>query len=129
MTQPATGETTPTTKRKRDNTSAAPVTPGNSVLFLTAALQAAKDADAAREAASSHPMDAETEDDPPSDADDEEELDNQPEPVLLRCSMPSLPPTFTSFADTISKKVSAFMMSKRAKLCVIAKLEIREIIP
>jgi hypothetical protein len=129
MTQPATGETTPTTKRKRDNASAAPVTPGNSVLYLTAALQAAKDADAAREAASSHPMDSENEDDPPSDSDDEEELDNQPEPVPLRCSMPSLPPAFTSFADTISKKVSAFMMSKRAKLRVITKLEIREIIP
>jgi hypothetical protein len=43
--------------------------------------------------------------------------------------MPSLPPAFTSFADTISKKVSAFMMAKRAKLRVISKLETREITP
>jgi hypothetical protein len=129
MTQPpATGETTPTTKRKRDTPPIAAVTPGASVLYLTAALQAAKDADAAREAASSHPMDSENEEKNNSSDDDEEEAD-QPEPVPLRCSMLSLPPAFTSFADTISKKVSAFMMTKRAKLRAITKLEIRELIP
>jgi hypothetical protein len=40
-----------------------------------------------------------------------------------------LPPAFNSFADYISKKVTALLMSKRAKLRVITKLQTREIIP
>jgi hypothetical protein len=131
MTQPATGETTPTTKRKRNTPPSAAVTPGDSVFFLTAALQAATDAVAAEKAASSHPMDAETDetDQSSENADEETRTANEPEPVPLKCSLLSLPPAFTSFAGTISKKVLAFMMSKRAKLRGITKLEIREIIP
>jgi hypothetical protein len=41
-----------------------------------------------------------------------------------------LPTTFQSFADTIIKKVTAFLMAKRgAKLRIIKKLETREIFP
>jgi hypothetical protein len=131
MTPPATGETTPTTKRKRNTPPSPAVTPGDSVLFLTAALKVANDAVAAEQAASSHLMDAETEETDQSSINGEEEphTANEPQPVPLRCSLLSLPPAFTSFADTISKKVSGFMMAKRAKLRVISKLEIREIIP
>jgi hypothetical protein len=124
MTPPATGETTPTTKRKRNAPVTPNVNPGDSVLYLTAALKAANDAVAAQEAATPQHMDTETE-----EAEVESNQANAPEPVSMGCSLSSLPPAFNSFADTISKKVSAFMMSKRAKLRVIKKLEIRESIP
>jgi hypothetical protein len=52
MTQQATGEATPTTKRKRNMPITPAVTPGDSMLFLTASLQAANNAVAAEEAAS-----------------------------------------------------------------------------
>jgi hypothetical protein len=131
MTPPATGETTPTTKRKRIGQQAAAVTPGDSMLYLTAALHAATEAAAAEAAEANDGMDTESEEIDLTSGDNEEEQRNQdqPKPVLLRCSLPSLPPTFTSFADTISKKVSALLMTKRAKLRVITKLETREIIP
>jgi hypothetical protein len=127
MTLPATGETTPSTKRQR--TSAASVTPGDIVRTLTIALQAATDSEAAATAAANNVM--ETEEADPTPNDDEPDLEDaaQTELVPPRCSLLSLPPAFHSFADTISKKVSALLMSKRAKLRVIKKLQIREIIP
>jgi hypothetical protein len=64
MTPPATRETTPTTKRKRISPPAAAVTPGASVLYLTAALtaalHAATEAAAAEAAQANEGMDTET---------------------------------------------------------------------
>jgi hypothetical protein len=76
-------------------------------------------------------MDAETIeiDQSPNDTEELRRNADQPEPAPLRYSLLSLPTAFPSFADTITKKVSAFMMAKRAKLRIITKLVTREIIP
>ena len=59
MTPPATGETTPLTKRQRPNPTTAPVTPCDVVTTLTIALQAATDAAAANAAVATEGMDTE----------------------------------------------------------------------
>jgi hypothetical protein len=130
ITQPATGETTPATKRKRTTAATVPVTPGDIVRTLTIALQAATDSEAAANAAApDNGMETEADQPPSNNETNEQEPTSQPEPVPLRCSLLSLPPAFNSFADTISKKVSSLMMAKRAKLRAITKLQTREIIP
>jgi hypothetical protein len=132
MTPPATGETTPATKRQRTNppNSAQAVTPGDVVKTLTIALQAATEAEAAAAAADMDDDDKKTEEIPSDNADQNyNNAEDQPKPVPFRCSLLSLPPAFNSFADTISKKVSSLMMAKRAKLRAIMKLQTREIIP
>jgi hypothetical protein len=76
-------------------------------------------------------------DTPPEDKDDDMEdanndkpaaVDN-PQPVPLQRSLELLPPAFTLFSETISKKVANLLMAKRAKLRIITKLEQQETIP
>jgi hypothetical protein len=107
ITHPATGDTTPGTKCQRTATSTVSVTPGGMVQNLTLALQAATDAKAAAAAAAANGMDIEAEM-PPSNDETETKDTAKPEPVPPGCSLLSLPLTFNSFADTISKKVTAF---------------------
>jgi hypothetical protein len=45
--------------------------------------------------------------------DDEAKVEKQP--ALPKCSLQSLPTAFTTFPDTILKKVQALLMQKRAK--------------
>jgi hypothetical protein len=133
ITYPATGDTTPAKKRQQTATTAIPVTPSGVEQTLILALRAATKAEAAKAAnAAAAAFGMDTEPEVTHSDDDDETIPKdaaQPEPVLPRCSMMLLPPAFNSFANTISKKVSALMMSKRAKLRVILKLKTREIIP
>jgi hypothetical protein len=107
MTPPATGEITPATKRQRTHppSAAQAVTPCDVVKTLTIALQAATEAEM---------DDKEEETTNPTSDNTETNYDCADEPVLLWCSLLSLPPTFNSFADTISKKVTALLMTKES---------------
>jgi hypothetical protein len=55
--------------------------------------------------------------------DDEPTAPAGPEPDPPPCSLELLPSTFTLFSVTIAKKVTTLLMTKRAKLRVMAKLD------
>jgi hypothetical protein len=123
MNPTATGAITPAAKRLKLSSTPTPVTPAIKATDLALALayvQRAK-GEAAAAATSNNEMD--------KDYDDEDKPPDEPQQVPLQHSLELLPPTFKLFPVTILKKVTALLMAKRAKLCVVNKLEQRETIP
>jgi hypothetical protein len=117
----ATGDnTTPAKKRLKLSAAVTPINPEILALAI-ARVQADTEAAAAAE--------DESQDNQDEDMEDDEPTPGAPGPAFLPCSLESLPPAFTSFAATITKKVTALLMMKRAKLRVISKLEQRETVP
>jgi hypothetical protein len=131
MNTPATGDTTPAAKRLKMSTTAAAklITPPQATRAddLARALAYIRDEAEAAAAAASDAANEEMMDD--DDADAKPEAPDEPQPVPLQRSHESLPPAFTSFSATISKKVASLLMTKRAKLRVVSKLKLRETIP
>jgi hypothetical protein len=126
MSTPATGDNTPAAKRLKMTANA--VTPPRTITPSDLALAIARfhaDADEAAEAAEAE---AEANEDAKMD-DSEPTAPAGPEPAPLSCSLTSLPSAFTSFSMTIAKKVTTLLMTKRAKLRVMTKLDQRETVP
>jgi hypothetical protein len=123
MNSPATGDKTPAAKRKKISTDLAIVPPSPAVNDIARALAYIRDQDAAAAAAANDQIDDDTD-----MADTSNEPPVEPQPVPLLRFIESLPPAFTLFAATLSKKVTSLLMAKRAKLRVVTKLEQRETI-
>jgi hypothetical protein len=144
MSPPATGEKTPKRKRNDAELALLSVTPHNSgeqeqaLRALIAAFTAAATTAAGPTTASNTPSSRTTSSSPSRepeipfdyelDPEDEEAIVEKPL-VIPACSLKSLPTAFHTFAESISKKVQALLMQKRAKTKVSEKLRSRSFIP
>jgi hypothetical protein len=140
---PATGEKTPKRRRQDVEPGTIIVTPAKAGIQEEAiqALIAAFSSEATTAAAAAPASTASSrttssssyEEDAKFDYDSPNEEDNDPTvqkpPTVPKCSLQSLPTAFTTFADTISKKVQALLMQKRAKTKVSEKLRSKSFIP
>jgi hypothetical protein len=144
MNPPATGEKTKKQKRNDAELALTTVTPANTgaqedaicalITAFTAAGTAAAGAPSALTASSGTPATSTSSSEEPDvqfqyEYPEDNKAAIKKPPAVPKCSLPSLPTAFTTFADSISKKVQALLMQKRAKTKVSDKLRQQSFIP